>query len=76
MAAIKKRRRRLAIHENIRARRIELGLTQEALGERCGCSRQRICQYESGKRKPSLALLADIATGLETDVGRLFGAGV
>lgn len=67
-------RDKLQIHANIRTLREALGLTQEQLGTRAGCSRQQICQYETGRRTPPLHRLGALAAGLCTDVTSLYGS--
>jgi transcriptional regulator with XRE-family HTH domain len=62
------------IHENIRRRREELGLTQEQLGERAGLSRQQVCQYERGARTPPSRRLQQLAAALEWDLNSLYGS--
>jgi transcriptional regulator with XRE-family HTH domain len=54
-----------AIGKRIRARRIELGLTQRSIGEP-GSSYAYISRVESGERSPSIEALIAIAEKLET----------
>ena len=49
---------------NVRARRRELGLTQEALAERCGLHPTYISGIETGDRNPSLKALGGLAEAL------------
>lgn len=49
--------------ERLKQKRMELGLTQEQLGNLVGVSKVSICDYEKGKDKPTLShfeKLADI----------------
>jgi transcriptional regulator with XRE-family HTH domain len=57
--------------EVIRARRVELGLSQEKLAEQCGFDRTYISMLERGKRNPSLINLLRLAKGLKTSVSKL-----
>ena len=57
--------------ERVRARRIELGLSQEALADRCGLHWTYIGQVERGQRNVSLHNIVKIAAGLDVDVGDL-----
>lgn len=51
----------LSLGQNIRNRRKEKGLSQEALAERVLVSAPMICQIERGTRNPSLQLGKAIA---------------
>lgn len=52
------------IGETIRLRRLELLLSQEELGERCGVHRTYITEIENGMRNVSLLTLHNLAKGL------------
>jgi transcriptional regulator with XRE-family HTH domain len=56
---------------SVRARRTALGLSQEALAERCGFDRTYISMIERAKRNPSFLNLLKLAEGLETSVSKL-----
>ena len=43
------------IHENIAALRRRAGLSQEAVAERVGVSRQTVAKWESGESAPDIA---------------------
>lgn len=60
--------------ERIRARRLELGLTQRALSERCGIAEPTLRRYEAGKLNPKLSTCQKIATALEVPVVYLLEA--
>lgn len=60
--------------ERIRARRLELGLTQRAMSERCGIAEPTLRRYESGKLNPKLSTCQKIATALEVPVVYLLDA--
>ncbi|MFZ2651675.1 MAG: helix-turn-helix transcriptional regulator [Burkholderiaceae bacterium] len=57
--------------KTIRQRRMELGLSQEVLAERCGFDRTYISMLERGTRNPSLLNLIKLAKGLGTSVSQL-----
>ncbi|MGH3915735.1 MAG: helix-turn-helix domain-containing protein [Pseudonocardiaceae bacterium] len=57
--------------ERVRARREELGLTQERLAEACGLHWTFIGQVERGRRNISLHNILKIAMGLQLDPGEL-----
>jgi len=48
-------------------RRERLGKTQAQVAESCAVTPEAICQFESGRRKPRLALLPDLAQALQVD---------
>ena len=54
-----------AVGKRIRARRLELGLTQRSIGEP-GSSYAYISRIESGERSPSIEALVVIAEKLDT----------
>ena len=54
-----------AVGKRIRARRLELGLTQRSIGEP-GSSYAYISRIESGERSPSIEALISIAEKLQT----------
>lgn len=60
--------------ERIRVRRLELGLTQRALSERCGIAEPTLRRYEAGKLNPKLSTCQKIATALEVPVVYLLDA--
>lgn len=52
--------------------RLEKGLTQKQLGERCGINEANIRKYELGNQNPKIETLERIAKGLDIPVGKLF----
>ena len=60
------------MENHIRARRKELGLSQEELAKRCGVSRQTVNAIENNKYDPTLALAFALARGLQLTVDELF----
>lgn len=60
------------MRNQIRARRKELGFSQEELARRCGVSRQTINAIENNKYDPTLALAFHLAQELGLTVDELF----
>ena len=61
------------ISENILAFRRENGLSQEALAEKIGVSRQTVAKWEAGESTPDLALAAELAAVFGISIDRLAG---
>ncbi|HWL69346.1 MAG TPA: helix-turn-helix transcriptional regulator [Geminicoccus sp.] len=61
------------IGERLRRRRIELGLTQEQVGQVIGVSYQQVQKFERGANRVSAARLILIAERLRTDIQWLCG---
>lgn len=61
------------IGSNIRIQRILNGLKQKDLAERVNVSPQHISHVETGRAKPSLLTLVDIANALNIDMNMLLG---
>lgn len=55
----------------IRSRRIQLGISQESLADKCGFDRTYISMLERGKRNPSILNLIRISKGLEISISEL-----
>lgn len=53
-------------------KREEAGLTQEALGQKLGISRQAVCALESGKNTPKVATAKKLGEILHFDWTELF----
>jgi len=66
------RERRLRFGDVVRERRTELGLSQEALAERCGVDRKSISRVETGTFSPSLDRVWVLADGLDVPISQLF----
>lgn len=60
------------MHNKIRERREELGMTQEELAKAAGISRPFLSTVETGTAVPTVAKAADIATALRTTIDELF----
>lgn len=56
----------------VREKRIALGMTQEALGQSAGLTRQSIIAIESGRFTPSVHTALSLAASLATSVDALF----
>jgi transcriptional regulator with XRE-family HTH domain len=56
----------------IRARRLELGMVQEALGEALGVTFQQVQKYEKGTNRISAGRLFEIANLFEVEVSYFF----
>ena len=63
--------RQVAFGDRIRARRQELGMTQESLALASGIARSYIGSLEGGQRNPSLDNIARLAQALEIDAADL-----
>ncbi len=59
--------------KRLRARRLELGLTQQRVADASGVNRTTITYYEDGKRDPNLATLIRMARILEVSIDWLAG---
>ena len=60
------------IAQRIRARRIELGFTQQQFAEMIGVTYQQTHKYERGVNRVSGGMLAQIADALDVDVSYFF----
>lgn len=56
----------------IKAKRKELGLSQEELAKQCGVTRQTVNAIENNKYDPTLLLAFRLAQNLGTTVDELF----
>ena len=59
------------ISGNLRNKRLQYGLSQSMLAEKCGVSTDTIAKIESGRRYPSIDLLITFAEVLHTDIDSL-----
>lgn len=56
---------------NLKRLRLERGLTQAALAERCGIAQPNLAAMEQGRRQPTLATLQRLAQAFECDLAEL-----
>ena len=61
------------IGERIKARRKELGMTQEELAKKLGVTQQSFAQYQNNKRNPKIETIEKIAKELSTTAFCLMG---
>ncbi len=61
------------LHERLKARRLDLGLSPRQAIAQIGISRQHLYQLESGKSQPGIFTLQVIARAYQTTVGALIG---
>lgn len=59
--------------DRVRDRRLELGLSQEQLGERAGLHRNYISGIEQGRRNIAVVNIVKLAVALKRDPGDLLG---
>lgn len=59
------------IGKNIKQLRIEQDMTQDQLAERLFVTRQTVSNYETGKSRPDVDMLVQIAQALDADVNAL-----
>lgn len=59
--------------EKIKELRTECGLTQKQLADKIGVATNTLSQYESGKSKTSIDVLANLAAELDTTTDFLLG---
>lgn len=64
----------MTVGKVIRKRRIELGLTQEALAEEVKASRQSVVGWESDKYQPETQNIAALEAALHLPLGTLLQA--
>ncbi len=56
---------------NIRKYRLQIGMNQEELAEKAGCTSSHIGQIENNRGIPSLEMVVNIANALHTTVDQL-----
>ena len=59
------------IYKKLRQIRIEKGLSQKTLGEKCGLTQQAINRIEQGQRKIDLDLLLRMSEALKVSVSEI-----
>ena len=63
----------MELHEVIRERRSELGMSQADLAAKVGVDRRQIRRYESGETQPTLPVAKAIALALGISIDELAG---
>ena len=64
----------MSIAKNLRQLRLLSGMTQEQVAEKIGVTRQTLSNYESGRTRPDVDMLAQLSTIYGTDVdGVIYG---
>ena len=58
--------------QKVKQRRMELDISQEELGFRCGLSKNYISDVERGRRNVSLKAIEKFAKGLDIEIWKLF----
>ncbi len=61
----------MSVGENIKAKRISMGMTQEKLAAAVGLGRSMVAQIERGSKVPNMVLGRDIARVLECSMEEL-----
>lgn len=61
-------RRAYELSQAVRARRLELGMSQVELAERAGMTQSAISRLEAGGTVPTIAILERLATALNADL--------
>jgi transcriptional regulator with XRE-family HTH domain len=64
---------RMELHEIIRQRRTDLGMSQGDLAARVGVDQRQIRRYESGETQPTLSVARSIARALGISIDELAG---
>ena len=64
----------VAFGQAVRAKREALGLSQEALAERCDLDRTYVSGVERGRRNPTVQAVYRLARGLDTPAATLLAA--
>lgn len=59
------------IGERIRKIRIEKGMTQKEIAEKCGINDANIRKYESGRQNPKIDTIEKIAKALDVEISEL-----
>ena len=60
---------------NLKAKRLEKGMTQNEVADRCGITQGAYSHYELGKRQPKPAMLAKLASVFECTIDELILGG-
>ena len=63
------------VGSRMRVRRIEIGMSQEALGDQLGVTFQQVQKYERGANRISASRLFFLANALGVPIGFFYGSG-
>lgn len=63
----------MSFQENLRAYRLQRGYTQQDVADRLGVTKSTYCGYETGKRKPDVAKIKELARILGCSADVLLG---
>lgn len=64
----------VVVGQRIRQRRIELGMSQEALAKSLGVTFQQVQKYEKGSNRMSASRIAEVASLLQVPIEYLFNS--
>lgn len=62
----------MTVGRRLKARRKQMGLTQQGLGEACGVTFQQIHKYECAGNRLSASMLWKLACALEVEISYFF----
>lgn len=63
----------MTIGELLKKARLDAGMTQKELADKCGMADSAIRKYESGKIVPKVDTMRKISNALNVDMGKLYG---
>lgn len=63
----------MLIGERIKKRRIEMGYTQQDIGDMLGVSKVSVCGYETGTRTPTMAIFIKLSEILDVSIDYMLG---
>lgn len=63
----------MKFRQNLKAMRLDLGLTQKDLGYICGFSEANMSHFETGRRNPTLKNVEKLKIGLNCSYDELLG---
>jgi len=69
----KQQKQLILLGENVRKRRLAIGLSQEEFSDIAGVHRTYMSQLEQGLRNPTYTTLKKVAKALKCSVGELMG---
>lgn len=63
---------KIVVGKQVRRLRVEVGMTQDVLSERCGIYRTYLSRIEAGSANPSLLVLIALSASLGVHISELF----